>query len=175
VNEQRGTPPTPTANGVPSDRQTSGFDLRRDARGRLVLTDADGQQHVGVEPVRAFPLSAPRHGLALCDAAGRELLWVACLDDLPPEPRRLLEEEVARREFVPVLRRVVRISTPTEPSEWEVETDRGPTRFVLDSEDDVHRLEGFRAVVKDAQGLRYFIPDLRDLDAGSRGLLERYL
>lgn len=166
---------TPSTNGAPLVGKLPSFALHRDRRGRLVLTDADGQQHVGVEPIRAFPLSAPRYGLALCDAGGREVLWIECLDDLPEEPRVILEEEVARREFVPILRRVVRISTPAEPSEWEVETDRGPTRFVLDSEDDVHRLEDFRAIVKDSQGLRYLIPDLRTLDAGSRGLLERYL
>jgi hypothetical protein len=164
--------PTPSSNGAPSP---PALVLHRDGRGRLVYTDADGRQHVGVEPVRAFPISAPRQGVALCDATGRELLWIERLDDLPPGPRATLEEELAQREFVPVLLRVVRISAPAEPSEWEVETDRGPTRFVLNSEDDVHSLDGHRALVKDAQGLRYLIPDLRRLDANSRRLLERYL
>jgi hypothetical protein len=161
-----------STNGSPNP---AGFALEFDVRGRLVLTDADGRQHIGIEPVRAFPISAPRSGIALCDAGGRELLWVANLDELPPGPRAILEEELARREFIPVLRRIMHISAPTEPSEWEVETDRGPTRFVLNSEDDVHHLDGDRALVKDAQGLRYLIADLRQLDATSRRLLERYL
>jgi len=164
--------PTHSTNGAPA---APGLALERDARGRLVFTDADGRQHLGVEPIRAFPISAPRTGIALCDAGGRELLWIANLDGLPPGARAILEEELARREFVPILRRIVRISAPAEPSEWEVETDRGPTRFVLNSEDDVHRLDGARALVKDAQGLRYLIADLGQLDAGSRRLLERYL
>jgi hypothetical protein len=164
--------PTHSTNGAPA---TPGLALERDARGRLVFTDADGRQHVGVEPIRAFPISAPRSGIALCDAGGQELLWIANLDGLPPESRAILEEELAHREFVPILRRIVGISAPAEPSEWEVETDRGPTRFVLNSEDDVHRLDGDRALVKDAQGLRYLIADLRKLDADSRRLLERYL
>ena len=116
--------PPPSANGAPLS-----LALQRDARGQLVFTDADGRQHLGVEPIRAFPISDPRHGIALCDAAGRELLWFEGLDDLPPGPRAALEEELARREFMPILRRVVRISAPAEPSEWEVETDRGSTRF----------------------------------------------
>jgi hypothetical protein len=164
-------PPSPTG-----DTSPPALVLHRDGRGRLIYTDAAGRQHVGVEPVRAFPISAPGHGIALCDGStGRELLWIERLDDLPPGPRAVLEAELAQREFVPVLHRVVRISAPAEPSEWEVETDRGPTRFVLNSEDDVHSLDGQRALVKDAQGLRYLIPDLRKLDATSRRLLERYL
>jgi ATP-binding cassette subfamily B protein len=143
--------------------------------GRLLFNDADGRQHTGVEPVRAFPISAPRAGIALCDPAGHELVWIPGLDDLPSPQRALLEDELARREFIPVLRRIKSISAPAEPSEWQVETDRGPTRFILNSEDDVHSLDSRRALIKDAQGLRYLIPDLRKLDATSRRLLERYL
>jgi hypothetical protein len=151
------------------------FGLHHDAWGRLVLTDAAGQQHVGVEPVRAFPITDPRHGIALCDAEGHELLWIDDLDALTPPLRRFLEEDLARREFVPVVRRIVGVSAPVEPSEWEVETDRGRTRFVLNSEDDVRRLNDRRALIFDAHGIRYLIPDTAALDATSRRLLERYL
>jgi ATP-binding cassette subfamily B protein len=149
--------------------------LAADSHGRLVFTDAGGRRHVGVAPVRAFPISASQEGVALCDAGGRELLWIERLDELPPASRAALEKALSQREFVPVLHRVLHINSAAEPSEWEVETDRGPTRFVLNSEDDIHRLDGGRALVKDAQGLRYLIPDLRRLDSGSRRLLERYL
>ena len=74
-----------------------------------------------------------------------------------------------------MLRRVLSISTTMEPSEWEVETDRGRTRFVLNSEDDIHPLDDHRALLHDAHGVRYLIPDTRTLDPTSRRLLERYL
>jgi hypothetical protein len=151
------------------------FGLHRDAWGRLVLTAPDGRQHTGVEPVRAFPLSDPRHGIALCDGNGREFVWIDDLDSLPAPLRQVLEEELAGREFVPVIVRVFSVSAPVEPSEWEVETDHGLTRFLLNSEDDVHPLDEHRALVTDAHGIRYLIPDLRQLDATSRRLLERYL
>jgi hypothetical protein len=61
------------------------------------------------------------------------------------------------------------------PSEWRVETARGATRFLLKSEDDVCPLDDHRALVTDANGIRYLIPDLRQLDATSRRLLERFL
>jgi len=56
-----------------------------------------------------------------------------------------------------------------------VDTDRGPTRFVLKTEDDVRRLGPYRALIIDAQGVRYLIPDTRDLDAYGRRAVERYL
>ena len=151
------------------------FELSHDAWGRLVLTDAEGRQHTGVEPVRAFPLSDPRHGIALCDARGQEIIWIDDLAELSAPLARQIEEELARREFVPSILRVLRVSAPVEPSEWEVETDRGRTRFLLNNEDDVHRLDEHRALITDAQGIRYLIADTQQLDAVSRRLLERYL
>jgi hypothetical protein len=151
------------------------FTLHHDAFGRWVLTDAAGRVHVGVLPVRGFPYSAPREGVSLVDENGREVLWLPRLDDLPEGLRRAVEEELARREFVPVIRRVHRVSPRVEPSEWDVDTDRGRTRFVLASADDVRRLDERQATVTDAHGVRYLIPDLRTLDAASRRILERYL
>jgi hypothetical protein len=151
------------------------FSLTQDPWGRLVLTNPDGSAHVGVVPVRAFPIGHPKGWLILCDKEGREL---HCLEDpttLPRELRVLLDEELARREFVPVIRRVRKVSSYLEPAEWEVDTDRGPTRFVLKTEDDVRRLGPYRALIIDAQGVRYLIPDTRDLDAYGRRAVERYL
>jgi hypothetical protein len=164
--------PNGVANGQAGPRP---FGLHHDAWGRLVLTDAEGRQHAGVELVRAFPLSDPRHAIAICDAQGRELVWLADLDALPSPLARQIEEELAKREFVPLIRRILKVSAPVEPSEWEVETDRGRTSFVLDSEDDVHELDEQRALITDTHGIRYLIPDIQQLDAHSRRLLERYL
>ncbi len=151
------------------------FGLRHDAWGRLVLTDAAGREHVGVYPVRAFPISDPHHGIALCDDEGRELVWIERLEDSPPTVRRELEAALSGREFVPVVRRILRVSAPVEPSQWEVETDRGRTTFILPCEDNVYRLDDRRALLIDAHGIRYLIPDTHALDATSRRLLERYL
>jgi len=151
------------------------FQLHLDAWGRLVLTETAGRQHLGVEAVRGFPISSPRHGISLIDSSGRELVWVESLDDLPEATRRLLEEELPRRELIPQLQRVVRVSGVSEPTEWDVETDRGATRFILNSEDDVRRLGEGRALLVDANGIRYLIPQLETLDPFSRRVLERYL
>jgi hypothetical protein len=151
------------------------FRLAVDGWGRLVLTDEAGREHTGVEPVRAFPLSSPEQGVSLCDGEGREVVWIDDLAQLPGEVRHLVEERLAGREFVPIIRQVVSISAAVEPSEWEVETDRGRTRFLLKNEDDVHALDEHRALVTDGHGIRYLIPDIRQLGSASRRLLERFL
>ena len=150
------------------------FGLNHDEWGRLVLIDEEGGRVVGVEPVRAFPLSDPSRWVSICDTEGRE---VACVEDvsaLPEAVRKVLDDDLSAREFVPVIRRIVRVSADTSPAEWDVETDRGPTRFTVNSEDDVRRLGPQRALVVDAQGLRYLIPDLRALDAQGRRSIEHY-
>jgi hypothetical protein len=151
------------------------FALSIDEYGRLVLIDTQGNRHVGVEPVRAFPLSDPDRWVALVDPEGREL---ACVEDpatLSEDLRRRLDEELARREFVPVIERIASISSPTPPAEWEVLTDRGPTRFTFSSEDDVRRLGPRRALIVDSRGMRYEVPDVATLDPASRKVLDRYL
>jgi hypothetical protein len=67
------------------------YQLRRNSFGRLELTDADGETHDGVVPVRAFPITAADDGLALVDPYGHELAWIDRLDSLPDDLRQLLE------------------------------------------------------------------------------------
>jgi hypothetical protein len=151
------------------------FTLHRDSFGRLVFTAEGGEPEVGVEPVRAFPLSAPDHGLSIRSAGGRELVWIEDIDSLSPDARRIIEEELTQRVFMPVLTHIHSVSAATEPSEWDVDTNRGRTRFVLNSEEDIHRLGRDKAMLIDAQGVRYLIPAIQSLDSHSRRILERYL
>jgi hypothetical protein len=150
------------------------FTLERDVFGQLVLTDAEGRQWPGVEPARAFPISCPEQWVSLCSAEGQEVLCVRELVKLPPELRSILEEELSRREFVPLIKNIISVADDSDPSEWEVETDRGTTTFLLDSEDDVRRLGQFQALFIDTHGIRYIIPDTRKLDSRSRRIMERY-
>jgi hypothetical protein len=149
------------------------FHLFRDADGNLHFVDAQGGRTARVRPVRLFPMSDPHRWIALCDPSGRE---IACIDDpqkLPEDVRQVLATELDRRNFLPVVQRIIQISAAS-PCEWHVETDRGTTRFLLNSDDDVHSLGEHRLLVVDSHGIRYLIPDTRTLDAASRRQLNRY-
>jgi hypothetical protein len=153
----------------------SPIELSRDVWGRLVLTLPDGGRVVGVEPVRAFPITDPDHWIAFVDADGHEVLGLGSMEGLSPATARLLAEELGLREFVPVIRRIVRISGETLPADWEVETDRGLSRFSLENDEDVRRINDHRVFITDARKLRYQVPDLRALDPESRRALDRFL
>ncbi|MFT4195383.1 DUF1854 domain-containing protein, partial [Ottowia sp.] len=149
------------------------FSLRRDAFGRLVLTDAEGREHLGVLAVRAFPIAAPDEGVSVVDADGHELAWVPRLSALNEPHRALLAEALEQREFMPRLLRVKAVSSFATPSTWDVETDRGPASFVLKGEEDIRRLGPGLLIVNDAHGVQYLIRDLAGMDRHSRRLLDR--
>lgn len=152
------------------------FVLTRNPFGKLVYADADGTTHTGVVPVRAFALTAPDEGIALLSAEGKELQWIERLSDLPESLRALIEEELAQREFMPVIQRIVRVSSFATPSTWQIETDRGPTELILKSEDDIRRLRGAKSLlIADSNGIHYVIADRTALDTQSRKFLKRFL
>lgn len=151
------------------------FTLAREASGSLLLTSADGALHHGVVPVRAFPLTAPDEGISLVSLEGHEVGWVADLHAVPAALRALLKEELALRDFIPVITRLVSVSSFGTPSVWQVQTDRGSTTFVLKGEEDIRRLSRSALLIAGGQGVQYSVPDMGALDRGSRKLLERFL
>jgi len=154
---------------------TTDYQLRRNAFGRLEFVGSDGELRVGVVPVRAFPISAAEDGVALVDPYGHELAWIDQLGDLPDELRTLVEAELAQREFMPVITRIVGVASFATPSTWQVETDRGPASFVLKGEEDIRRLTPPALLIADSHGIHFLIRDRSALDQHSRRILDRFL
>lgn len=154
---------------------TPDFQLKREASGRLHFVDAHGETHEGVVPVRAFPLAAPDECISLVSTEGHELVWIERLTDLPAAVHALLQEELALRDFIPEIKQLQSVSSFGTPSLWTVETDRGPTTFVLKGEEDIRRLKGNALLIASSDGVQYAIADMTALDRASRRLLERFL
>lgn len=148
--------------------------LERDALGRLVLTDADGIEHIGVYPVRAFPITQPEAGISIMDQSGKELRWFDDVKTIPEGELALIKEELAAREFMPVIKKITKVSTFATPSLWDIETDRGPTRIRLKGEEDIRRIAGNTLLIADSNGLQFLIPDSTKLDKVSKKLLDRF-
>ena len=148
--------------------------LARDALGRLVLTDADGIEHIGVYPVRAFPITQPEVGISIMDQSGKELCWFDEVKTIPEGELTLIKEELAAREFMPVIKKITKVSTFATPSLWDIETDRGPTRIRLKGEEDIRRIAGNTLLIADSNGLQFLIPDSTKLDKVSKKLLDRF-
>ncbi len=165
-----------TAQQCAAGADLSGVRMERNAHGRLVLILADGTRHESVVPVRAFPIAAPLQGLSLVCADGKEALWVDHMDHLPAQARTLIEQDLAVREFVPVIQRIRKVSSYSTPSTWDLETDRGPAQLVLKAEEDIRRLSGrTHLMITSQDGVQFSVPDSTALDRASRKMLERFL
>jgi Domain of unknown function (DUF1854) len=155
---------------MPSD-----FQLQRNSFGQLILIAANGNSYVDVEPARAFPINTPRENISIISSDGHELAWIEKLDELPSETRQLVEEALKAREFMPEIQRVTGVSGYATPCTWEVETDRGSTNLILNSEEDIRRLTFPALLIVDSRGIQFLIRDRGSLDKTSRKILDRFL
>ena len=151
------------------------FTLSRNSFGQLCLQDRAGVNYEQVVPVRAFPISHPNESIAIVDRDGHELVWLDSLDQATASNQELINEELASREFMPVLTGIEDVSTFATPSTWTVKTNRGSTQFILRGEEDIRRVNKTMYLVSDTHGVQYLIQDIQALDKHSRRLLDRFL
>ena len=146
-----------------------------DSLGQVTMFGRGSARVENVRPIRLFPLSRPEGWIAILDASGREIYCIEGIELLEPGQRTILEQELEKREFVPILKRILWVSGNSEPCEWKVETDRGATSFILNDEKDVRRLSDQAVLVVDSFGIRYMIPDRNQLDSYSKRVVEWYV
>jgi hypothetical protein len=137
-------------------------------------TEGPGEEKtfVDVRPARVFPVSGAAGFISFLDAKDREVVMLRDDCGLDEETRRLLTEEMDRAYFVPRIIQIHHIEDAHGASRWEVETDRGYRIFDVRDREDVRVLEGHRVLLQDADGNRYEIGDIRELDERSQRLLD---
>ncbi len=154
----------------------SRFALERTPFGKLVLTNEAGDRFEGVVPVRAFPIQSPDDGISLVNTDGKEVVWVDQLADVTQPAKDLISAELTTREFMPVIARIVSVTSYSTPCTWAVETDRGNTEFVLRGDEDIRRIgKNNGLLIADAHGIQYLVRDQFALDTHSKKILDRFL
>ena len=154
---------------------TTPIQLRRDSFGKLVFTSLEGEEFVGVIPVRAFPIQAPTRGISLVRDGGKEVAWIDDLATLPDNIRQLVTEELEGREFIPEILTIKSVSSFATPCTWFVKTDRGDTEFVLKVDEDIRRVGEASLLIADSHGINFLVRDMFKIDKGSRKILDRFL
>jgi hypothetical protein len=157
------------------DNSMKNFTLSKNTFGQLCLQAESGQFYEQVLPVKAFPISLPEQSIAIVDRDGHELVWLDDLNQISADNQRMIKEELAHREFMPVLTRITAVSSFATPSTWDVETSRGTTQFVLKGEEDIRRISKDTYLISDNHGVQYLIENIQLLDKHSRRLLDRFL
>ena len=151
------------------------FRLRRDSFGKLIITLENGEEWVGVTPVRAFPIQAPTRGISLVRDGGKEVAWIDDLDDVPTDIAQLIRDEIDGREFIPEILAIKDVSSFATPCTWFVKTDRGDTEFVLKLDEDIRRIGETALLVADSHGINFLVRDMFKIDKHSRKILDRFL
>ena len=152
------------------------FALERDAFGKLILTTESGVRFESVVPVRAFPIQSPEVGISIVNTDSEEVAWVDKLVDLPEPAQSLIRQELAAREFMPVIAQIVSVTSFSTPCTWTVETDRGRTEFVLRGDEDIRRIGKDNALlIADTHGIQYLVRDQFALNTASKKILDRFL
>lgn len=105
-------------------------------------------------------------------APGEELGILRSLAELPREAQEMIVEEVERAYFVPRITRILSVEEQFGIQRWQVVTDRGPRTFEVTERSGIRPFDNFRMVIKDVDGNRYQIADLRLLDRRSQQWLD---
>jgi hypothetical protein len=168
--------PSPTLLEASQLRLLDPTQLRFFKQGTILrLTIENDRSVLQVSLARAFPLSLPARFLSV-RAGGQEVGLIPDPAALSAENRTFVEEELARRYFLPAVTRIVSARERFGTVDWTVETDRGLCRFTTRNlRENVQRPAPGRIILNDVDGNRYDVRNVDALSAPSQELLFRHL
>lgn len=144
----------------------------RDSWQQVFMENGNGKEGP-VRVKRAFPLTDPDRFIIITDVQGK---FIGMLDDyrnLDKDSAAVLKEELEQDYFLPQIIKIYSIRDEYRVMNWFVETDRGPRRFEVKSRrQDIRWLSDDHVVIQDADGNKYEIKKLSELDRESQQLLE---
>ncbi len=163
------------------ETQTDVLDPQRlslfyDPPGTLRLTVSDERSYPSVKLYQASPLSRPGRYLSLVNGKGEEITMVENLQDFAAEARAVAEEEIRRRYLTCRVQAVTHTRAEFGVTYWQVETDRGPRDFVIQSlSESCVWLSDTHLLLIDVDGNRFEIADRNALDPASQIQLDKVL
>lgn len=145
-----------------------------DATVRLTLEGDRSWREVRI--ARAFPFSNPDRYIGLRDGDDKDIGILTTLQGLDGDSRAIIEEELERRYFTPRIEKVLTVSEQFGVVTWEVETDKGPRRFLVRNlRDSTFPLGRNRLMMTDTDGNRYEFPDVTVVGTKAMAVLSKVL
>ncbi len=146
------------------------------SNGMVRLTLQDQCSWTRAQPMRAFPLSDPEHYIGFLDIANKDIGMVIDPSHLDHTSKQILDEELDRRYFVPIIRKIFSTREEYGTVTWDVETDRGRRNVIVRNlRDNIQELSSTRIIVTDVDGNRFEFPDISLADGKTQGLILRNL
>jgi hypothetical protein len=151
----------------------------------MTLIHGDGKEDEFFERVivlRAFPISNPDEFISVREpdtkkkGKGKEIGMIRRLSDFDEATVTLINEELRRRYFSPVIQRIYSVKEKFGYSYWESDTTAGRVTFILNNPfSNIRVLEDGRIFINDIDGNSFEIPDPKKLDPASYRKIEIYL
>ena len=125
---------------------------------------------------RQFPLEMLWEFISVLDEEQQEIGIIRRIDLFEDRQRELLETELRRRYFAPVIEEILHVKERYGFSYWKVRTSEGTVNFTLhDTFRSIFRARENRLILSDVDGNRFEIPDVEKLDRKSYKKIELYL
>jgi len=135
----------------------------------VLLSFDDSQEEIPVSFVWAKPLTGREQEISVLDEKKKEVLSINSLADLDDVTAAIVKEELDKRYLIPVITKVISTSTISGDRYWIVETDRGPSKFLMkDPNSTVLYLTADNLIIRDTMGHCYEIVSLQSLDSHSQ-------
>jgi len=131
----------------------------------------DGREFTDVRVVRVFPISEKADYVSFLDKEDKEVALVAHPDKLDDESRRELDSALQKMYYVAKIVRIYSITEKMGVAHWQVMTDRGYATFEVVDRQQVRSLPAGRFLIVDADGNRFEIEDVSELDVRSQALI----
>ena len=125
---------------------------------------------------RQFPFELQWEFISVMNEDGDELGIIRDVALFGDDARALLETELRRRYYSPIIDRIISIKERYGFSYWKVHTAEGDVSFTLqDTYRSIIRAGATRVIMLDVNGNRFEIPDTAALDRKSYKRIEIYL
>ena len=139
--------------------------------GRLTLKVND-KEFENFKVLKLFPLSKSNQFITFYDKDENEIGMLKHFHKLDGDSQDLLEFELEKSYFIPEITRIDFIERNESGWRWQVNTNKGPREFRVESRvQDIQKLSNGQIIIKDADGNRFRVPDLKKLDSKSFAML----
>ncbi len=145
-----------------------------DALVRMTLNNELSWRDVRI--ARAFPFSDPEHYIGLRTGEDKDIGMMIDLTGMDAESKSLVAQGLEQRYFTPKVEKVNSVVEQHGTSTWEVETDRGPRRFIVRNlRDSTNTIGPNRILMTDTEGNRYEFEDVNSYGTRAFRVLSKVL
>ena len=119
----------------------------------------------------AFPITEIAPFVSFLDTEEREIAMLADPDNLGADSQAALRKALNRMYYIATITEVIEITETMGVGHWRVMTDRGYATFDVVSREQIRELDDGRFVIPDAEGNRFEIPNVNELDEDSQSMV----